>query len=728
MCFLQVQILACLAAASLAGGSEVACATPLECADDEKLQEMSLLQHGLLLETLGTPRAIKSPQVASGKGASAPRRGSHKRGSRAQHRAMDPALLLEGAHTAGLPWTLADATRSADHNRRARLALAQVAAKQVRGHNSPVTGVEGVTTEATEEAKDRLTELADECKKMNQAIGFNGCLSSLAPVLGQAAKLFFNAKNLTLKDAWDTSTTVIIEGLNMVFPVVGMIASIASSFVTGLLFPGDGTDPYMVAIQEVAELVLEKAAIAATNNLLSTVITSHSSELRAISEDLAFMPEMLLSEDESAEAAMALFNFNLVMLHEISKLGEQIRTGALADIAGDQWSYEIMALAAQAAQLEAILMLQIADHDLVHKGAVQHRIRLKFFGSGGWAEWFEEHFPKAIAYINDEFDKCALSPTTVSSSYDGYSCNGPGNCQWSTFTTCSVSQNDNDCKDVLGMDLYDTIGCSTEDGKRLCTASTSCSICGTCRSDPHSCGGRNDICTDCHRDVERNRMLNSFEELRMQWMGIFGMAGGVGQFKEDQFEVQSNMQACAGSYCNPITSQGKTTFSDCWEHCFSTATCAAVEFGQGKHCADHSSMVNVLGTNHSNRPNTGKYFNFMWNTWMTGDGYVSGSGRIMNVRQCRGGVEVWVGDVKVWNTMAAGQDIGDSHGRRASDVRDGQWAEGDKIYPSIYPCGVQMCTCNLVTGLGDMPLSVSPISDWAVYTGKVHDVSTNCNA
>jgi len=784
------------------------CMNMSECPEDgQNVQNVFLLQQRLALAAKTKPATLSVPFSKTN-----PALHAHER-------MADPEFVLAGALAAGLPWTLHEAVRQVDRMKGISL-LSKRSTKQGRG--------------------SKLKAIADECREMNEVVNFNGCLSSLSVVTGMAGRLFFQTDSLTLQDAYTMTSGLVIESLNMFFPILGMITGIINSYLTTSFFPGSKTDPYFAAMEQLAEAILDQAATAATSNLLATTMASHVVELQAISQDVQTMTDMITSEDSSTEAQTVLFTFNLVMLHSITKLGMQIRQGALADIAGSQWSYEIFALATQVAELESVLQLQIADHELTDKASVNYRLHSIWFGSGGWSEWFEEHYPKAVAYIDDAFDKCNMDMRL------SHFARGSGVAK-TTETGCSASHvaRSSDCQNVLGMNLYTEAECKIieadyimvyeQQGSYYCY--TSCSECDGDVITPLSL--REGICSNCNRDAVRNKMLNHFEVFAFQWRGLAGLAGGAGQFKKDQFDAHNGKQACAGGNCNPITSvvdrdtKAKTqvTFSECWEECFSNEKCEAIEV---PHCKDHSSMVNVgetgydgfyfffewndwmtdgknrvrqcrdgvqiwegevrtwnrmwdeswgrqtLGDSHGRREpydeaaheqwqtgdkiyptsvacgqeecpsqcanhgslvnvrgiahssnEDGKYFNFQWNNWkdwMKNWGHESGSGLVLSVRQCRSGNEVWQGDVQVWNSLDSSQVEGDSHGRRAEGAEEGQWQKNDKIYPSQYACNDKMCTCNLVTGLGNEKLSFGDAEGWSVYTVKAHGPSTVCNA
>jgi len=810
-----------------ANGMEPACASLAECADDDAGQQVDLLQRAAVLsdeaglESSSAPVTNPAP-AGAGKPADVVARGrpGHRGGFRAHRRAADPASLREAAHSAGMSWTFDEAVERAAGSNRTLLSLltGELAPSPTPPPKFNDNLIVGYRSDGSLGAwRTRMSDFAADCRGIN-TVGYSGCGGSIANLFSSTSKLFFSSDDLTLQDAYHITSDITIEALNNIFPLVGLAATMASAFISEALFPGDDEDPYIAAMQEMADLVLEKATRVATNNLLSSTVMAHASELKAISEDLEFLPQLLVDTDTNPDAELVLFNYNLVMLHEISKLGGLIKEGALANIANEQWSYEIFAIATQVVQLEVVLILQLANHSLVEKKVMNHRLQEKMFGSGGWVEWFQEHWPKALNYINDEFDKCDMDPSAKN--HPEVHVSGINGNKYTD--TCRVTQDDTDCTRVLGsMNLFETMAtCQHMDQKELCkdnnvyASQRECKRrCESCDRDPTQCTTASDVCTNSDRDAARNKLLNSFEDLKLQWLGCFGAAGGYGQLAKSYFTEHRGVDVCAGSDCNPITEVGQKTFSECWEQCFSTTGCAAIEVpkcnehsktvtgletgldgkflnldwkswmgskdvehhsvrqcrggmqiwmgpatcfhndglhgqtkgdahcrrrpdsvgdwevgdqimpeglycGQdecGKGCADHSSMLGVQGVS-----SNGKYFFIDWKEWMTNNGTSSGTGRMLDIRQCRDGGEVWAGAMTVWNKVMDDQAVGNSVGRRSVGAKGSQWQAGDKIYPWIYPCDAQECACNLVTGLGDSPMTFRSMAPWSVFTTKVH--------
>jgi len=61
--------------------------------------------------------------------------------------------------------------------------------------------------------------------------------------------------------------------------------------------------------------------------------------------------------------------------------------------------------------------------------------------------------------------------------------------------------------------------------------------------------------------------------------------------------------------------------------------------------------------------------------------------RLLNVKQCRGGAEIWTGKIRFWNFKdKKGQAVGDSCGRREPHKTMGVWSVGDQIVPSEEAC------------------------------------------
>ena len=88
--------------------------------------------------------------------------------------------------------------------------------------------------------------------------------------------------------------------------------------------------------------------------------------------------------------------------------------------------------------------------------------------------------------------------------------------------------------------------------------------------------------------------------------------------------------------------------------------------------------VDIIGSwNDEERFKHGKYFKTT-----SPNAFHLSTSTTLNVKQCRNGVEVWHGIIRVWPGVGLVYD----HGRRESDVANGQWRNNDRIVKSNEGC------------------------------------------
>ena len=74
----------------------------------------------------------------------------------------------------------------------------------------------------------------------------------------------------------------------------------------------------------------------------------------------------------------------------------------------------------------------------------------------------------------------------------------------------------------------------------------------------------------------------------------------------------------------------------------------------------------------------GKYFKYDKDQW---EQYFGTPGGVVDVKQCRDGAKVWIGEVKIWSVVP------DANGRRNSGSDRGQWEEHDYVVKVCVYCG-----------------------------------------
>lgn len=264
------------------------------------------------------------------------------------------SLLLEAAHSAGLPWSMSDA-----HH----VILDSTAAFEQS------LALRKDEPEETYEGTSRF-ELDDGDKQdyMAEAVTATGELAATWILDGKPPS----------KDEWFGLTSGLVVGaIGLYNPVLGAVAGIAFSFFGSLLGFG-GEDPNQVLYEKIMK---EVGAMVEKSHMLAQVGNAEA-DLAALLDELQWMPAMLggICDAQTCDAkkaiaeptkdmARTLLVYDLMIQHDLAKMSYKIRHNKFgkAESTGltKEWAASMWPIIGQIYILQINLIMDIGMHEAV---------------------------------------------------------------------------------------------------------------------------------------------------------------------------------------------------------------------------------------------------------------------------------------------------------------------------------------------------------------------------
>eukprot|EP00435_Cladocopium_sp_Y103_P015440 s209_g3.t1 len=190
--------------------------------------------------------------------------------------------------------------------------------------------------------------------------------------------------------------------LTMVNPVLGAVAGMTFSLISGLLWP---PNPNETPEAKLYKQIMEDVGIAIEQSQAQEAIGNARADLEAVMDELQWMPQMLggvvqegiePTEETTEEQRKLLLTYNIMIQHDIAKMSYKIQNSAFgqaeARAATNEWAAAMFPLAEQLMLLQTNLLTTIASHDAVQNAdAASDRI-LDLWSD--WKKWIDANIHK----------------------------------------------------------------------------------------------------------------------------------------------------------------------------------------------------------------------------------------------------------------------------------------------------------------------------------------------
>lgn len=286
--------------------------------------------------------------------------------------------FLEAAHSAGLTWTESDAEN--------HIVLTANGLKSQLGAKSASAGIGQVTNMGVEFLKDNKDDLVDE---------------SLGITTDLVTSWFESGQPPSFEDTVNAAAGLAITAIGMYNPLLGAVAGIAFTLISGILFPGEQESE----MEQWYKKIMKEVGIAIDTSHVKAQISDLTLELEAVMDELEWLPGLLggacpLEEAHKppADQARTLLTYNIMIQHDLAKLSYKIQNSDYAKpepltSANNLWSAGVFPLAEQLILLQSNLLIEIASHESIQNVELAGTRVLRNLRN--WQRWIADNVYKA---------------------------------------------------------------------------------------------------------------------------------------------------------------------------------------------------------------------------------------------------------------------------------------------------------------------------------------------
>lgn len=216
------------------------------------------------------------------------------------------SCFMEAARSAGLAWTESDAQ---DHLVLTANGLKSQLAKSASGGPGKAPTYAGMSGMIDDDTKDDL---------VGEAAG---------ATLTMVTSWIQTGEPPSVEEIATAAAGLAITAIGMFNPLLGAVAGMAFSLVSGLLWPQDPNDTPM---NRMYRQIMDEVGIAIDSSQAQQAIGDIKLELQAVMDELQWMPDMLGGVNKEAkppseDQARILLTYNIMIQHDLAKMSYKIQ-------------------------------------------------------------------------------------------------------------------------------------------------------------------------------------------------------------------------------------------------------------------------------------------------------------------------------------------------------------------------------------------------------------------
>jgi len=287
--------------------------------------------------------------------------------------------FLEAAHSAGLTWTESDAENHI-------VLTANGLKSQLGAKSASARGIGKISSMGVEFLKDNKDDLVDE---------------SLGVTTDLVTSWFESGEPPSFQEGVEAAAGLAITAIGMYNPLLGAVAGIAFTMISGILFPGEQESE----MEKWYKKIMEEVGVAIDTSHVKAQISDLTLDLEAVMEELEWLPGLLggacpLEEAHKppADQARTLLTYNIMIQHDLAKLSYKIQNSDYAKpqprtSANNLWSAGVFPLAEQLILLQSNLLIDIASHESIKNVELAGTRVLRNLRN--WQRWIADNVYKA---------------------------------------------------------------------------------------------------------------------------------------------------------------------------------------------------------------------------------------------------------------------------------------------------------------------------------------------
>ena len=217
--------------------------------------------------------------------------------------------FLEAARSAGLAWTESDAQHHVVLT--ANGLKSRLDGKSASGKPGKAPKYDSIEKYDADSNKDDL---------VGEAAG---------ATVGLVNSWITTGKPPSAKDITAAAAGIAITAIGMFNPLLGAVAGMAFSLISGLIWPAEKESP----MEKMYKKIMEEVGIAIDSSQAQAAISDIKLELAAVMDELQWMPDMLggvgsEAKTPSEDQARILLTYNIMIQHDLAKMSYKIQNSA----------------------------------------------------------------------------------------------------------------------------------------------------------------------------------------------------------------------------------------------------------------------------------------------------------------------------------------------------------------------------------------------------------------